>query len=389
MNLPVYFSESSKSKYLSPAQVEEFGAKVEAIRREVMESLNEKDAQYIYKIRNFVRYSEISARALLMFAGWLPPVWLLGTGLLGVSKIVENMELGHNVMHGQFDWLNDPSLNGTNYDWDTMATGPDWKHTHNYIHHTYTNIVGMDHDVGYGLVRVSDAQVWEPRFLLNLPLAAQLMVFFEWYVGIQNLHIEDVVAYKTKTWREVWAESYDFRQKMKRQVIKDYVFFPMIAGPNALPVFAGNAVANVIRSLWASAVIFNGHFTEDAENFEMDNIDNETRAEWYLRQIRGSSNFSGTQGLHILSGNLSHQIEHHLFPDMPANRYAQVAPKIKALCAEYGIHYNEASFIKQFSSVWVKLAKYSLPNECYEKSDPTQSFLKHNLSLLKKKIFKS
>ena len=121
----------------------------------------------------------------------------------------------------------------------------------------------------------------------------------------------------------------------------------------------------------------------------MDNIDNETRAEWYLRQIRGSSNFSGTQGLHILSGNLSHQIEHHLFPDMPANRYAQVAPKIKALCAEYGIHYNEASFIKQFSSVWVKLAKYSLPNECYEKSDPTQSFLKHNLSLLKKKIFKS
>ncbi|NEU34164.1 acyl-CoA desaturase, partial [bacterium LRH843] len=95
-------------------------------------------------------------------------------------------------------------------------------------------------------------------------------------------------------------------------------------GPNALPVFAGNAVANVIRSLWASAVIFSGHFTEDAENFEMDNIDNETRAEWYLRQIRGSSNFSGTQGLHILSGNLSHQIEHHLFPYMPANRYAQV-----------------------------------------------------------------
>ena len=131
MNLPVYFSESSKSKYLSAAQIEEFGAKVEAIRREVMESLNEKDAEYIYKIRNFVRYSEISARAMLMFAGWLPPVWLLGTGLLGVSKIVENMELGHNVMHGQFDWLNDPSLNGTNYDWDTMATGPDWKHTHN------------------------------------------------------------------------------------------------------------------------------------------------------------------------------------------------------------------------------------------------------------------
>ena len=363
MNKPVFFNEKSQSHYLSSEQVEELGTKIEAIRREVMDSLNEKDAQYIYKIRNFVRYSEIASRGMLMFAGWVPPVWLLATGLLGISKIVENMELGHNVMHGQFDWLNDPSLNGANYDWDTMATGQDWKYTHNYVHHTYTNIVGMDHDVGYGLIRVSDSQKWEPRFLFNIPLAIQLMVFFEWYVGIQRLHLEDVIAYKTKTWAQVWEEATDVRKKMKRQILKDYVFFPLIAGPNAIPVFAGNAVANVIRSLWASAVIFNGHFTEDAETFEMDNTENETRAEWYLRQIRGSSNFTGTQWLHILSGNLSHQVEHHLFPDMPANRYAEVAPKIKALCAEYGINYNEASFMKQFGSVWVRLAKASLPND--------------------------
>ena len=363
MNKPVSFNVKSQSNYLSTEQVEELGTKIEAIRREIMDSLNEKDAQYIYKIRDFVRYSEIASRGMLMFAGWLPPVWLMGTGLLGISKIVENMELGHNVMHGQFDWLNDPSLNGANYDWDTMATGDDWKYTHNYIHHTYTNIIGMDHDVGYGLLRVSEAQTWEPRFLLNIPLAAQLMLFFEWYVGLQNLHIEDVIIYKTKTWREVWNDAEKFRMKMKRQVLKDYIFFPLIAGPNAIPVFTGNVVANVIRSLWASAVIFNGHFTEDTENFEMDNTDNETRAEWYLRQIRGSSNFSGTEWLHILSGNLSHQIEHHLFPDMPANRYAEAAPKIKALCAEYGIHYNEASFMKQFASVWGRLAKNSLPND--------------------------
>lgn len=363
MNKPVNLNENSKAHYLSSGQLEELGARIEAVRREIMHSLNEKDAQYIYKIRNFVRYSEIASRGLLMFAGWLPPAWLLGTGLLGISKIVENMELGHNVMHGQFDWLNDPALNGANYDWDTIATGDDWKYTHNYIHHTYTNIVGMDHDVGYGLIRVSESQPWEPRFLFNIPLAAQLMLLFEWYVGIQNLHLEDIFAYKTKSWRDVWKESAKVRMKMKRQVLKDYVFFPIIAGPNAIPVFAGNTAANVIRSLWASAVIFNGHFTEDAETFEMDNTEHESRAEWYLRQIRGSSNFSGTAWLHILSGNLSHQIEHHLFPDMPANRYAEAAPKIKALCAEYGIRYNEASFIKQFAGVWVRLAKCSLPND--------------------------
>lgn len=386
MNMSVQLNEKSKSQYLTPAQIAEFGAKVDAIRREVVGDIGEKDADYIYKIRNFVRYSEITSRGMLMFAGWLPPVWLLGTGLLGLSKIVENMELGHNVMHGQFDWMNDPTLQGASYDWDTIATGDDWKYTHNYIHHTYTNIVGQDHDVGYGLVRVSDAQKWEPRFLFNIPLSIQLMVFFEWYVGIQRLHLEDVLVYKTKTWQQVWQEAEGVRQKIRRQVMKDYVFFPVIAGPNFLPVLTGNAVANVIRSLWASAVIFNGHFTEDAENFEMDNTENETRAEWYVRQVRGSSNFTGTTWLHILSGNLSHQIEHHLFPDLPANRYAQVAPQIKALCAEYGINYNEASFMRQFGTVWVRLAKCSVPNEWHDKVEQSATTLRQSYSSLKKKI---
>ncbi|MFU9813868.1 fatty acid desaturase family protein [Acinetobacter radioresistens] len=367
MNMSVQYPLNSKSRHLTPEEIQQFGEQVDAIRREVMDSLGEKDAAYIYKIRNFVRYSEIASRGMLMFAGWIPPVWLAGTTLLGISKIVENMELGHNVMHGQFDWLNDQSLNGANYDWDTISTGDDWKYTHNYVHHTYTNIVGKDHDVGYGLLRVSESQKWELRFLFNIPLAIQLMVFFEWYVGVQNLHLEDVLVYKTKTWKQVWQDAAKLRLKLRRQVLKDYIFFPLIAGPNALPVFAGNAVANIIRSLWASAVIFNGHFTEDAETFEPDNTENESRAEWYLRQIRGSSNFSGTEELHILSGNLSHQIEHHLFPDMPANRYAEVAPKIKALCAEYGIHYNEASFMQQFASVWVRLAKCSLPEGSLQK----------------------
>nr|WP_171495639.1 acyl-CoA desaturase [Acinetobacter ursingii] len=381
--MSVKFPLNSKSNYLTPEQVEEFGRRVEEIRREVMDNLGEADAKYIYKIRNFVRYSEIASRGMLMFGGWIPPVWLVGTGLLGISKIVENMELGHNVKHGQFDWLNDPSLNGANYDWDTIATGDDWKHTHNYVHHTYTNIVGKDHDVGYGLLRVSEQQKWEPRFLLNVPMAMQLMVFFEWYVGAQNLHLEDAIVYKTKSWKEVWKDSAKLRKKVVRQVGKDYVFFPLIAGPNAIPVFLGNAAANIIRSLWSSAVIFNGHFTEDAETFEEDNTETETRAQWYLRQIRGSSNFSGTQGLHILSGNLSHQIEHHLFPDMPANRYSEVAPKIKALCQEYGVNYNEANFMKQFWSVWVRLAKCSLPNGYSDQVSNTIQKVKNLFSFAK------
>lgn len=363
---PQTATQCASGDLLSEAQQKEFGRRIEQIRAEVMQSLGEQDAEYIYKVRDFVRYSEIASRGMLMFAGWLPPVWLLATGLLGVSKIVENMELGHNVMHGQYDWLNDPALNGTAYDWDTISTGEDWKYCHNYIHHTYTNIVGKDHDVGYGLLRVSRGQPWEPRFYINLPAAAVLMLFFEWFVGVQNLHLEDVHAYRSKTWQQVWIESKNLRKKIVRQVSKDYVFFPVIAGVNFLPVLSGNFVANIIRNLWSSAVIFNGHFTEDAENFEADCTENETRAQWYIRQIRGSSNFSGGLVMHFLSGNLSHQIEHHLFPDMPANRYAQVAPQIQALCAEFGIHYNQASFVKQFATVWQRLAQHSVPDHQYD-----------------------
>lgn len=376
MNMALKVSMASKSAHLTPEQIEEFGRRVEQIRQDVMQSLGEQDAKYIYKVRNFVRYTEIASRGMLMFGGWIPPVWLLGTGLLGISKIVENMELGHNVMHGQFDWLNEPSLNGNTYDWDTIASGDDWRETHNYVHHTYTNIVGKDHDVGYGILRVSDQQKWEPRHLFNIPLALQLMFFFEWYVGVQNLHLEDALVYKTKSWKQVWKDAAKVRKKATRQVLKDYVFFPVISGPMFLPVFAGNIVANIIRNLWSSAVIFNGHFTEDAETFEPDNTDTEIKAEWYLRQIRGSSNFSGTEWLHFMSGNLSHQIEHHLFPDMPANRYKEVAPKIKALCAEYGINYNEANFMRQFWSVWVRLAKCSLPNHTTAKVRQTLEKLK-------------
>lgn len=376
MNMALEFSTVSKSAHLTPEQTEEFGRRVEQIRQDVMQSLGEQDAKYIYKVRNFVRYTEIASRGMLMFGGWIPPVWLLGTGLLGISKIVENMELGHNIMHGQFDWLNEPSLNGNTYDWDTIASGDDWRETHNYVHHTYTNIVGKDHDVGYGILRVSDQQKWEPRHLFNIPLALQLMFFFEWYVGVQNLHLEDALVYKTKSWKQVWKDSAKVRKKATRQVLKDYVFFPVISGPMFLTVFAGNVVANIIRNLWSSAVIFNGHFTEDAETFEPDNTDTETKAEWYLRQIRGSSNFSGTEWLHFMSGNLSHQIEHHLFPDMPANRYKEVAPKIKALCAEYGINYNEANFMRQFWSVWVRLAKCSLPKHTTAKVMQTLEKLK-------------
>lgn len=151
------------------------------------------------------------------------------------------------------------------------------------------------------------------------------------------------------------------QRKIGKQLFKDYVFFPLIAGPAALPVFTGNLVANGIRNMWTFSVIFCGHFTKDVEVFPKKVLENESRGHWYMRQIRGSSNLTGSEAFHILTGHLSHQIEHHLYPDVPARRYRKMAPKVQAVCEKYGINYNNASLVKQYGSVIKRIVKYAFP----------------------------
>src|SRR3954452_19801793 len=105
-----------------------------------------------------------------------------------------------------------------------------------------------------------------------------------------------------------------------------------------------------------------GHFPEGVETFEKKSIDGETRGEWYLRQMLGSANISGSKAMHIMTGNLSHQIEHHLFPDVPSNRYAEIAPTVRALFERYGLTYCARPLAPQVYSAWPRVLRLSLPN---------------------------
>ena len=338
----------SNYQKLTPAQFEAIGQEFDAIRNRIKADLGERDAQYIRGLVKRQRQLEVGGRIMMM----IPPAWPLGVAALGASKILDNMEIGHNVMHGQYDWMGDATLNSKTFDWDSADTAKNWKQTHNYEHHTYTNVLGKDHDIGYGLLRMSDKQKWEPRFLANVPLTVILHTFFQHFVAVQNLHIEEAVIYKTKSKEQLKEEFKPMWAKMKKQLKKDYVLFPLLAGPLAPLVFVGNAAANLARNVWACAVIFNGHFPEEVEQYPEDVIKNETRGQWYVRQLLGSAN---------MSGNLSFQIEHHLFPDLPAHRYAEIAPDVRAICEKYGLPYNTGSFAKQTLSTWKRIFKLSLP----------------------------
>ncbi|MFE7720916.1 fatty acid desaturase family protein [Nocardia rhizosphaerihabitans] len=353
---------------LTPEQVEELGQALDALRARVEADLGERDRDYIYKIIKTQRGFEIAGRGL-MYLGFLPPFWLAGVAALGVSKILDNMEIGHNVMHGQYDWMRERGINSREFDWDTVCPADQWKHSHNYMHHTYTNVHDMDRDIGYGILRIDEGQKWNPYYLGNPIYAFLLMVLFEWGVMVHDLEADNIIKGKRK-WSDLKPLLKGQGKKAGKQVLKDYVVFPALTGPLFLHTLAGNAAANLVRNLWTFSIIFCGHFPAGVQTFTKEETEVETRGEWYVRQMLGSANIKGSKLFHIMSGNLSHQIEHHLFPDIPANRYPEMAPEVKALAEKYGLPYNTGRFSKQIGSVWAKIFLLALPDR-FVKRTPT------------------
>ncbi|WP_051485759.1 fatty acid desaturase family protein [Nocardioides sp. J54] len=342
---------------LTAEQIEKLGEELDALRQRIIADLGEADAEYLRKVVKTQRSMEVAGRALfyLPVIGWVPAV-----ACLSISKILDNMEIGHNVMHGQYDFLGDPAFNSRMFDWDTVCPGEQWKYSHNYIHHTFTNIVGKDRDVGYGILRMDPDQKWHPYYLGNPVYAFLLMVLFEWGVAMHDLEVENIVAGK-RSLEDNKPLYPGLMKKVKRQALKDYVLFPALTGPLFPLTFAGNATANLIRNIWAFNIIFCGHFPAGVASFSEEETADETRGHWYLRQMLGSANITGSKLMHLMSGNLSHQIEHHLFPDLPARRYPEIAEEVREICERYGLPYNTGRLGKQLFSVFRKIVRYSLP----------------------------
>ncbi|WP_168702207.1 fatty acid desaturase family protein [Gordonia paraffinivorans] len=345
---------------LSYEQVEALGRDLDELRARVVADLGQKDRDYLYSVIRAQRGFEIGGRAL-MYLGFFPPAWIAAVGALSVSKILDNMEIGHNVMHGQYDWMREDSYNSREFEWDTVCPADQWKHSHNYLHHTFTNILGEDRDIGYGILRMARDQKWNPYYLGNLGYATALMLLFEWGVMLHDLEAENVIAGKRK-WSDVKGLLKGMWRKAGRQVLKDYVVFPALTGPLFIPTLLGNATANLVRNVWTYSIIFCGHFPTGAQTFTSEECANETRGQWYLRQMLGSANITGSPLFHIMSGNLSHQIEHHLFPDIPACRYPEMAEEVREICERHGLPYNTGPLSRQLGSTWKKIAKLSLPN---------------------------
>ena len=359
--------------HLTPEQIEGIGHELDALRKEVMDSRGARDAAYIRKVIKVQRYLEMSSRAVLLFSNvkvkGVRPAWWLGTAGLSVAKILENMEIGHNVMHGQWDWMRDPKIHSTAWEWDNASPSSQWKHSHNEIHHTFTNVIGRDNDLGYGILRVDEDQRWSLFYLFQPIWHVGNALLFEYSIAAYDLELGGYLAKKNRMSDEEKAkfrsDAKEVGAKIKRQATKDYLVHPALSIPtgSARTTLTANVVANLVRNVWTNTVIICGHFPPGIETFEKTSIEGETRGDWYLRQMLGSGNISGSKAMHVMSGNLSHQIEHHLFPDMPSNRYREIAPRIRDLMDRHDLPYVTGSLGKQAASVYWKVVQLSLPNK--------------------------
>ncbi|MDT5087423.1 MAG: NADPH-dependent stearoyl-CoA 9-desaturase, partial [Mycobacterium sp.] len=288
-----------------------------------------------------------------------------GTVTLSLAKIVENMEIGHNVMHGQWDWMNDPEILSSTWEWDMSGVSKHWKATHNFQHHKYTNILGMDDDIGYSTLRVTRDQPWKGYNLGNLLFNAILALGFEWGIGLQPVEFGKLLEHgpgRETTRRQIR----EFATKAGRQLVKDYVAFPVLTSLSPAATFRStlkaNIVANVIRNIWTDAVIFCGHFPDGAEKFTKTDMIGESRGHWYLRQMLGSANFEAGPAMRFMSGNLCSQIEHHLYPDIPSNRLHEISLRVRDVCDKYDLPYTTGKFVVQNAKTWRTIAKLSLPD---------------------------
>jgi NADPH-dependent stearoyl-CoA 9-desaturase len=344
--------------HLSDADLEEFGAELEAIRSDIEASRGAADRKYIKRAIAFHRGIEVAAR--LVIGGSRGKFgWAVGTAALAAAKCIENMELGHNISHGQWDWMNDPEIHSSTWEWDMAGVASQWQNSHNYKHHVFSNVVGVDDDLGFRVLRVTRDEAWQVHAWTQAGRALVLALLFEWGVA---LHCLLSVQERETTDAGRAAHRNVLLRKMARQIGKDYVVFPALSRRRWWRTLGANVVANGLRNVWAYIVIVCGHFTDGAEKFDPSVLEGETKPEWYLRQMLGTANFRAGTAMGFMSGNLCYQIEHHIFPDLPSNRYPEIAERVRALCVSYDLPYTTGPLHRQFLLTVRTICKLSLPD---------------------------
>ncbi|MEO6577233.1 MAG: acyl-CoA desaturase [Polyangiaceae bacterium] len=331
-----------------------FGEELDALKLRIRAKIGAEDVAYVKRVDRFSRTMEAVGRVLIHFS-MEPFSFAAGVFALYLHKQLQATEVGHTALHGAYDRLpGAEKFDSKKFSWDIPIDEESWRHGHNVRHHGNTNVAGKDPDIHFGPVRLTEQTPYHWRQRGQLPFA--LLVIWPNFTFVMNGHFTglndalfdnglpsklDVLPDRSKeSVRGAWKKTL---RKYVPYYLKNYVFFPALAGPFFWKVLLGNWLAETMRDVYSAATIFCGHVGEETKSYP-EGTKPRGRGEWYAMQVEATNDFEVPFLVSVLCGGLDKQIEHHLFPTMAPQRLREMAPEVRAICERHGVSYRTGSW---------------------------------------------
>jgi fatty acid desaturase len=331
-----------------------FGEELDALKARAFARLGDDDVAYVKRVDRFSRVMEITGRVLIHFS-FEPATFMLGVAALWLHKQLQATEIGHTALHGAYDRLADAEHYASrSFEWDIPIDEESWRYGHNVRHHGNTNIAGKDPDIHFGPARLTEQTPHAPPHRWQLPF--MLAFLAPNFTFLMNMHFTglndaywdngqpekfDILTDRSPaSVREAWRKSL---RKWAPYYFKNYVFYPVLAGPFFWKVLLGNWIAELARDLYSAATIYCGHVGDDVKSYPA-GTKAHGRGAWYAMQAEATNNFEVSRPVSILCGGLDRQIEHHLFPTLPPQRLREISGEVREICARNGVAYRSDSW---------------------------------------------
>ena len=276
-------------------------------------------------------------------------VSLLLCSLLGLTLAGIGFNVMHDSAHGSFSnstWLNNMMAYSLN------LMGGDvhlWKTKHNMIHHSFTNIEGLDDDIDIQpMMRLSLHQkrykIHRFQHIYGFALYALNYVLWVFYF--------DYKKYFSGKIGETKIKKYGFWDHFSFWLTKAGYIFMFIVLPmmmvGVLPTIVGYLVLTSVCGITIAVVFQLAHIVEETHFHDPETESRQLETEWAVHQIQTTSNFATrSKWVHWFTGGLNHQVEHHLFPRISHVHYPAISKIVRETCDKFGIKYNEHRTVLQ------------------------------------------
>jgi fatty acid desaturase len=327
-----------------------FGEEIDAVKRRALERIGPEDVAYVKRVNRFSRTMEVIGRVLIHFSPE-PVTFTLGVGALWLHKQLQATEIGHTALHGAYDRLEGAEkFRSRTFRWDTPIDEESWREGHNVKHHGNTNVAGKDPDIHFGPARLTEQtpaaphQRFQLAFMVGVLAPNFAFLMNTHFTGLNDLFFDNGLEQKLDVLPDrSWAsKKLAWKRSLRKWVpyyLKNYVFFPLLAGPFFWKVLLGNWLAETMRDVYSAATIYCGHVGADVASYPV-GTKAHGRGHWYAMQIAATNDYEVSRPISVLCGGLDRQIEHHLFPTLPPQRLREVAPEVRAICERHGIEYK-------------------------------------------------